>query len=83
MTANLQSTDRELWKLIDRVRDAGYGWFTLEEKTRLHNLVVRFKATHKISEDDIEWLHRADENLSGAAALSATFFRRRWKGGAR
>jgi hypothetical protein len=54
MTANLQRTDRELWKLIDRVRDAGYGWFTLEEKTWLHNLVVRLKATRRISSDDLQ-----------------------------
>jgi hypothetical protein len=83
MTAILQRTDRELWKLIDRVRDPGYGWFTLEEKTRLHNLVVRFKATRKISSDDLQWLRQSDENLCDVAALTATFSRRRRKRGAR
>jgi hypothetical protein len=30
------SAHEELWSLVDRVHDAGYGWFTLEEKKRLH-----------------------------------------------
>jgi hypothetical protein len=76
-------TDRELWRLIDRVREAGYDWLTFEEKKRLHDLVVHLKATRKISEDDLEWLKQADENLSGVASLTATFSVRRRKRGAR
>jgi hypothetical protein len=71
------------WPLIDRVREAGYDWLTLEEKRRLHNLEVRFKAMRTISPDDLHWLEEADANLRGVASLSATFSERRRKGGER
>jgi len=73
-----------IWRLIDRVREAGYDLLTPEEKRRLHDLVVRFKATRKIPPDDLHWLEEADANLSGMAALTATFSgRRRRKAGPR
>ena len=70
-----------IWRLIDRVRDRSYDLFTIPEKKRLHDLVVRFKANGTISPDNLEWLKHADENLQGIAYFSATFRRR--KGGAR
>jgi hypothetical protein len=75
--------DRELWRLINRVRDRSYDWFAIDEKRRMHDLVVRLKATRRISSDDLQWLRQSDENLCGAAALTATFSRRRRKGVAR
>jgi hypothetical protein len=74
--------DRQLWALIDRVRDRSYDWFTFAEKKRMHDLVVRLKATRKISEDDLQWLRQADENLCGVASFTATSSRRRRNGGA-
>jgi hypothetical protein len=70
-----------LWLLVDRVRDRSYDFFTFEEKSRLHNLVVGLKAKGTISPGDRKWLEEADANLCGIASFSATFRRR--KGGAR
>jgi hypothetical protein len=75
--------DRDLWRVIDRVRDRSYDLFTFAEKKRMHDLVCRLKATRRISSDDLQWLRQSDENLCGVAVLSATFSRRRrWNGGA-
>jgi hypothetical protein len=69
------------WRLVDRVRQAGYDFLTLPEKKRLHDLVVRLKRTGAVSADDLAWLEKMDENLSGISALTAIFSRR--NGGAR
>jgi hypothetical protein len=74
------SDRRETWQLVDRVRYRGYGLWTLPEKQRLHDLVVRLKSRGTIAIDDLAWLRAADENLRGADALHGTFTRRR-KGG--
>jgi hypothetical protein len=70
-----------LWLLVDRVREASYDFFTLAEKSRMHKLVCKLKATKTVSPEDMEWLRQADANLCGIASLSATFRRR--NGGAR
>jgi hypothetical protein len=69
------------WRLIDRVRDASYGFFTYDEKLKMHNLVGAIKRTGMLSVEDRKWLEKMDENLSGISALTAIFSRR--KGGAR
>jgi hypothetical protein len=71
----------ETWLLVDRVRERGYGLWTLPEKQRLHDLVTRLKSRGTISPDDLEWLRQADANLCGMPALTGTF--RRLQGGAR
>ena len=69
-----------LWRLVDRVRDRSYDWFTFAEKKRLHDLVARLKTRKSISIDDLRWLNEMDDALAGVGALAATFQRRR-KGG--
>jgi hypothetical protein len=56
------------WPLINHVRDAG-DLLTIEEKQRLHNLVVRYKRTGVVFAADLEWLKQADENYAGIAPL--------------
>jgi hypothetical protein len=58
----------EHWPLINRVRDAG-DLLTLDEKQRLHNLVVRYKRTGVVFAADLQWLTQADENFGGVAPL--------------
>jgi hypothetical protein len=77
------SPNRELWRLIDSVRDRSSDWFTLAEKQRMHDKIVHLKAKGTVSAADLEWLRQADEDLCGAAALAATFSCRRRKGGSR
>jgi hypothetical protein len=72
----------DLWRLVDLVRERGYGLWTMPEKQRLHDLVTRLKSRGTISLDDLAWLRAADENLRGADALHGAFTRRR-QGGAR
>src|ERR1019366_3322075 len=43
------------WQLINCVRDAG-DLLTLDEKRRMHNLVVRYKRTGVIFAADLVWL---------------------------
>jgi hypothetical protein len=71
------TTPNEIWRIVNRVREAGYDWFTLDEKKRLHDLVVRLKARGAISPDDLQWLQQADANLCGVASLAGIFSRRR------
>jgi hypothetical protein len=56
------------WPLINRVREAG-DLLTIEEKRRLHNLVVRYKRTGVVFAADLQWLNQADENYAGIAPL--------------
>jgi hypothetical protein len=71
------------WPTINRVRDAG-DLLTLEEKQRLHNLVVRYKRTGVVFAADLQWLKQADENYAGIAPLYEILSKSsRRKGGAR
>jgi hypothetical protein len=58
----------EHWQLINRIRNAG-DLLTLEEKQRLHNLVVRYKRTGVVFAADLQWLTQADQNHAGIAPL--------------
>ena len=53
----------ETQRLINRVRDAGYGLFTLPEKQRLHDAASRYRRNGKISADDLAWLRQCDNNF--------------------
>jgi hypothetical protein len=74
MTAPIPA--RDMWKLIDDVRDRSYDLFTLAEKQRMHDLVVAFKAKGIVSDDDVEWLKRSDEYLRLMGAPRAVSRRR-------
>jgi hypothetical protein len=69
------------WRLINRVRDASYNFFTYDEKQRMHDLVVTIKRTDKLSIKDRKWLEEMDANFAGIPSLTGTFRRR--KGGVR
>jgi hypothetical protein len=56
------------WPTINRVRDAG-DLLTIDEKQRLHNIVVRDKRTGVIFAADLDWLNQASENYAGIAPL--------------
>ena len=56
----------EYWPLINSVREAG-DLLTIDEKQRLHNLVVRYKRTGVIFAADLQWLNQVDENRAGEA----------------
>jgi hypothetical protein len=56
------------WPLINHVRDAG-DLLTIEEKQRLHNLVVRYKRVGVIFAADLQWLKQSAENFGGVAPL--------------
>jgi hypothetical protein len=58
----------EHWPLINRVREAG-DLLTIEEKRRLHNLVVRYKRTGVVFAADLDWLKQSAENFGGVAPL--------------
>jgi hypothetical protein len=68
------------WRLINRVRDASYNFFTYDEKLKMHNLVGAIKRTGKLSNEDRKWLEEMDANFAVISALTGTFRRR--KGGA-
>jgi hypothetical protein len=65
------------WRLINRVRDASYDFFTYDEKLKMHNLVGKLKRTDKLSDEDRKWLEEMDANFASISALTGTFRRRR------
>jgi hypothetical protein len=76
-TRSADVTGRDLWKLIDSVRDRSCDLFTLDEKQKMHNLVVRLKTKGTISPADFEWLKQYDEALRCMGAPRATASKRR------
>lgn len=60
-------TSRELWRLVDSVRDRSYDVFAYAEKRRRHDLVFHLKAKGTVSLDDVSWLKRTDQELRAAA----------------
>lgn len=66
----------ELWRLINRVRDASDGIFTLDEKQRMHDLVTRLKSRKTITLGDVAWLKTMDDQLAGMAEAKP---RGRWR----
>ncbi|HEY8006080.1 MAG TPA: hypothetical protein VIE66_04590 [Methylocella sp.] len=75
MSASLPA--RDLWKLIDSVRDRSYDVFTFAEKQRMHDLVGTFKVKGVISPDNIEWLHQSAANLQAMGISPYRSSRRR------
>jgi hypothetical protein len=65
------------WRLIDRVRDASYDFFTYDEKLKMHNLIGTIKRTDKLSVEDRKWLEEMDANFAGISEITGTFRRRR------
>jgi hypothetical protein len=66
------------WPLINRIRDSG-NLLTLEEKQRMHNLVLRYKRTSVIFAADLQWLAQADESIASLYEILVKSSRR--KGG--
>jgi hypothetical protein len=68
---------REIWRLIDDVRGRSYDAFVYDEKLRMHNLVLGFKAKGVVSPDDVKWLRESSEALRAMGISPARFSRRR------
>jgi hypothetical protein len=68
---------RDMWRLIDSVRDRSYDLFTFAEKQKMHDLVTAFKAKGIVSDADIDWLKQSYENLRSTGVSPARFSRRR------
>jgi hypothetical protein len=75
MTAPIPA--RDMWQLIDSVRDRSYDVFVYDEKLRMHNLVTAFKTKGVVSPEDVEWLRRSYDNLRSMGISPARFSRRR------
>jgi|GEM_PF-7023678 len=69
--------DRDVWVLVNKVRDASDGIFTDDEKLRMHDLVTRLKTRKTISLADLMWLKSMDDALAGISAMTKTFRPRR------
>lgn len=65
------------WPLINEVRDHGYDCLTIEEKRRMHTLVVRYRRDGVVSAADLAWLQSMADALAGVAAMQKTFRPRR------
>ncbi|HEY8006369.1 MAG TPA: hypothetical protein VIE66_06130 [Methylocella sp.] len=68
---------REIWKLIDDVRDRSYDIFVYDEKKRMHDLVGNFKTKGVVAPDDVDWLKRTAESLKAMGISPYRSSRRR------
>src|ERR1700730_10984176 len=72
------SDQAEPRRLVNKVRDASYSIFTIDEKRRMHDLVTTLKARKMISIGVLVWL--MDDQLASLAAMQRTFRPRRGRG---